>query len=85
MSQNKQTGTKQPTRYYAPEVEGCVQTDGEIVRVRDCSGIPEFWTVYLRGEEGFAEAISDRDSKESAQEIADILHAGLKAKGLLIE
>jgi hypothetical protein len=81
---NKQTGTKQPTRYYVPEVEGCVQTDGEIVRVRDYGGIPEFWTVYLRGEEGFAEAVSDCNSEESAQEIADILHAGLKAKGLLI-
>ena len=77
--------TKQPTRYYAPEIEGCVQTDGEIVRVRECGGIPEFWTVYLRDEEGFADAISNRNSEASAREIADILHAGLKAKDLLIE
>lgn len=77
--------TPKTNRYYAPEIEGCIKTGGEIVRVRDYGGEAQFWTVYLRSEEGFADAVCDRISEASAREIADILAAGLKAKGLLIE
>lgn len=70
-------------KYYGAEVRGCIQHPEEIVEAIPGES-PEFWTVYLRQEDGLAYAVSDHRTEEQARHIADLLDAGIQVRGLWI-
>ena len=64
---NDNLGTETWTPTY--EIEGCVEHDDCIHVVQDKDA--QFWTVYVRDEEGLAQALADFPSRKAAQEYAD--------------
>lgn len=69
--------------YQDVEVEGCVRLGGDIMRARECGQAPEFWTVYLRDKDGFAEAVCNTRTDERAEMLAQALKKGLNAMNML--